>query len=64
LIAYDIAKPETQKIWPDGGISNYKHAEIGAEKVQGILQRLGETPQRIEQAGGWPEQYRKSNPEP
>jgi putative nucleotidyltransferase with HDIG domain len=48
-LLHDIAKPETQNIWPDGGISNYKHADIGAQKAQDILQRLGEKPETIEQ---------------
>ena len=40
-LLHDISKPETQKIWPNGGISNHLHAEKGAVKSAEILQRLG-----------------------
>ncbi len=39
-LLHDIGKPETQKIWPDGGISNYGHAEAGAKRVPEIAERL------------------------
>ena len=40
-LLHDISKPETQKIWSNGGISNHLHAEKGAVKSAEILQRLG-----------------------
>ena len=37
---HDIGKPDTQKIWPDGGISNHKHDAVGADMSRAISQRL------------------------
>lgn len=37
---HDIGKPATQQIWPDGGISNYKHDAVGAEMTRAISQRF------------------------
>ncbi len=37
---HDIGKPATQKIWPDGGISNYKHDAEGANMTPAIAKRF------------------------
>lgn len=37
---HDIGKPATQQIWPDGGISNYKHDTVGAEMTPAISKRF------------------------
>lgn len=39
-LLHDIGKPDTQKIWPNGGISNHKHADVGAEIARKIMNRL------------------------
>jgi tRNA nucleotidyltransferase/poly(A) polymerase len=39
-LLHDVAKPATQKIWPDGGISNHGHAELGAKMAKNIASRL------------------------
>lgn len=39
-LIHDIGKPGTQKIWPDGGISNKKHDVLGAEMAKPIIERF------------------------
>ena len=39
-LLHDNAKPETQKIWPDGGISNKEHDRLGADKSRVISDRF------------------------
>lgn len=39
-LLHDIGKPATQNILPDGRITNYGHAEVGAEKAGQIANRL------------------------
>ncbi|MFA6212788.1 MAG: CCA tRNA nucleotidyltransferase [Candidatus Obscuribacterales bacterium] len=39
-LLHDVGKPATQKMWPDGGISNHGHDAKGAEITQDIARRL------------------------
>lgn len=39
-LLHDVGKPDTQKFWPDGGISNHGHDARGAEITQEIAGRL------------------------
>ncbi|MBY0359779.1 MAG: HD domain-containing protein [Candidatus Obscuribacterales bacterium] len=39
-LLHDIAKPRTQKRWPEGGISNHGHDVLGAEMARVICRRL------------------------
>ncbi len=39
-LLHDVGKPATQKIWPDGGISNHGHDAKGAEITHDIARRL------------------------
>lgn len=39
-LLHDVGKPDTQKVWPNGGISNHEHAEVGAEIARKIMNRL------------------------
>lgn len=39
-LLHDVGKPATQKLWPDGGISNHGHDAKGAEITQEIARRL------------------------
>lgn len=39
-LLHDIAKGVTQRRWPDGGISNHEHDEVGAEMARVICRRL------------------------
>ncbi len=39
-LLHDVGKPATQKIWPDGGISNHGHDAKGAELTHDIARRL------------------------
>ncbi|CAN5312425.1 hypothetical protein BH11CYA1_BH11CYA1_23760 [soil metagenome] len=39
-LLHDVGKPATQKMWPDGGISNHGHDAKGAEITQEIARRL------------------------
>lgn len=39
-LIHDVGKPATQKIWPDGGISNYNHDAVGAQMSKPIMERL------------------------
>lgn len=39
-LLHDIGKPATQKVWEDGGISNYGHAEVGADMSRAIMNRF------------------------
>jgi poly(A) polymerase len=39
-LLHDIGKPATQEIHPDGRITNYGHAEVGAEMAARIADRL------------------------
>ena len=39
-LIHDAGKPATQKIWPDGGISNYNHDVVGAQMSRAIMDRF------------------------
>jgi putative nucleotidyltransferase with HDIG domain len=37
---HDAGKPDTQRIWPDGGVSNHGHAAVGAKMFRQLGLRL------------------------